>query len=59
MSQLNDCKLAALIAGGYGDQLNDAMLAWAQANGATSNQLNEAMLEAAANTLRAELSPFG
>ena len=47
MSQLNDCKLAALIAGGYGDQLNDAMLAWAQANGATSNQLNEAILEAA------------
>jgi hypothetical protein len=47
MSQLNDCRLAALIAGGYGDQHNDALLAWAQANGATSNQLNDALLEAA------------
>ncbi len=47
MSQLNDCILAALVAGGYGDQFNDGLLAWCQANGATANQLNDAMVEAA------------
>ena len=47
MSQLNDCIVATLIAGGYGDQINDGLLAWCQANGATVNQLNDAMVEAA------------
>lgn len=47
MSQLNDCIVATLIAGGYGNQINDGLLAWCQANGATVNQLNDAMVEAA------------
>jgi len=47
MPQLNDCVLAALLAGGYGDQYNDGLLAWCKANGATSDDLNDALLEAA------------
>lgn len=47
MSQVNDCVVATLIAGGYGDQYNDGLLAWCQANGATANHINDALLEAA------------
>lgn len=47
MTQINDCIISALIAGGYGDQINDGLLAWAQANGATANQLNDALLQVA------------
>ena len=45
MSQLNDCEVAALVAQGYSGSRNDMMLAWAQANGGTSNQLNDALYE--------------
>jgi hypothetical protein len=45
MSQLNDCLFAALRAQGFVGHTNDMLLAWAQANGATSNQLNSALLE--------------
>ncbi len=45
MPQLNDCRYDALIAQGFTGHTNDMLLAWAQSNGATSNQLNDALLE--------------
>ena len=47
MSQINDCKLNALTAAFGKGQLNDLMLKFLQANGATSNNINDAWLEVA------------
>ena len=45
MSQLNDCQYAALGTQGFVGSLNDRMLQWALANGATGGTLNDALFE--------------
>ena len=45
MSQLNDNIHAALTGLGFTGQINDQMLAYYQANGATSGQINDAEVE--------------
>ena len=45
MSQLNDAQYLALITQGFSGTHNKMMIDWAQANGATSDQYNTAMIE--------------
>lgn len=46
MSQLNDAQHLALITQGFSGAHNEMMIDWAQANGATSDQENTAIVEA-------------